>query len=841
MGILSTLALGVIASLLAAVLVYCFRKRKRLLRLFPPGLSSHFKELEQTIRKMPFLYEGIEASVMHDFVGLEITPLDHSTLRLPMQMFTCTNCGVAYGEVEYRRGQRTLRCTKCQNRKPLPKSNERGPSDRLREWRKIIFLGGAGIGKTTFQRFTILSILKKKSKPDFLQDKENPIPFYVPLKAVANTMEFPIIKYLLANNSYLSRMNRRKALNKLRVFAETERLFLFLDGYDEIQLAAGRIGAGYIQQELNFILGTELFPKKTLNREDQDAGFGALYRSLSNCRVWVSSRWEFYEQHRLNTFSSDESKPNLVFAVEIQGIADNRQSLIQKIFNKHKSEAIRFDDWFNAEYFLHEIETARERELVDLSYNPLFLTIMCFIYASAVISQGKHDVNWVTTFNELIGKCIDLLVRKLDEDKLQGESPALKDAILARRGEYPVEKEQFLRYFAFKLFDDDTRLFELEYIKEKAIDFFHNRFDSINKDRILVALEEDELLRPHIGRQLTYSGIFVLVDKQQQNTLYDFPHLRFRELLAVEYVINNDPFYLVNNLDKRSLSELLYVFFNRSTLQESVLTEIFKRVKNNPEPEFFSALLLNCLSSKPAEFNANAALRDFLLQCVRTDSFFTIRSEVLQFFQPDANFIQEIADQFDIGLSETQTNKLLLSCHLLSYYEKAVFRDHVVRKLLPQFRIDDTFLGRIVVNHKELEDTIKAEDIGANLKEFFRLSKIFDSIKRENRTISWPKDHEPEYCFIVTDEILQGVLTFVQRQRTQDVQVTPDQIRALGIKLRFKVFFSTHFLGGEFRPLHSDVREHIIEQSKVEYQLCRDILTTLDHAKKNPPLGTFFN
>ena len=94
--------------------------------------------------------------------------------------------------------------------------------------------------------------------------------------------------------------------------------------------------------------------------------------------------------------------------------------------------------------------------------------------------------------------------------------------------------------------------------------------------------------------------------------------------------------------------------------------------------------------------------------------------------------MQEVADQFDIGLKETQTNKLLLACHLLSRYEKAVFRDHVLSRMLPEFQVSNVFLANVVVNHKELAETIKQQDLGFDLKEFFRLTEIFDSIKREN-------------------------------------------------------------------------------------------------------------
>ena len=65
---------------------------------------------------------------------------------------------------------------------------------------------------------------------------------------------------------------------------------------------------------------------------------------------------------------------------------------------------------------------------------------------------------------------------------------------------------------------------------------------------------------------------------------------------------------------------------------------------------------------------------------------------------------------------------------------------------------------------------------------------------------------------MVTDEILQGVSTFVRNRQSQNVsQLSLNQIAALRTKLKFKVFFSTYFLG-EFKPLDRDIQEYIIER-----------------------------
>jgi len=78
------------------------------------------------------------------------------------------------------------------------------------------------------------------------------------------------------------------------------------------------------------------------------------------------------------------------------------------------------------------------------------------------------------------------------------------------------------------------------------------------------------------------------------------------------------------------------------------------------------------------------------------------------------------------------------------------------------------------------------------------------------------KDSEPEYCFLVTDEILQGISTFIRSRESQNqLSLTETAaLTALRTEMKFKVFFSTHFLG-EFKPLDRDIQEHIIERSKV--------------------------
>src|SRR5690606_37402671 len=114
----------------------------------------------------------------------------------------------------------------------------------------VIILGNAGIGKTTFTRNIILKIINKKFKIlNYEADElKNVIPIYVPLKIINNSIKNPILNYILNNNTYY-KGNELKLERDLR----NRKIFLFLDGYDEVSTVANR---NYLREELILIFGS---------------------------------------------------------------------------------------------------------------------------------------------------------------------------------------------------------------------------------------------------------------------------------------------------------------------------------------------------------------------------------------------------------------------------------------------------------------------------------------------------------------------------------------------------------------------------------------------------------
>lgn len=728
---------------------------------------------------------------------------------------------------------------------PLAKKSEIETNERLKRSRKVLFLGGAGIGKTTYFRYTILKILHDKSKVEFLREKENPVPFYVALKGVKNTAQFPIVKDILHSNTFLSTRSKEAAIKKLIELAKAERLFLFLDGYDEIQFAGGQSnGAGFIQKELNIMMATESFPRAPYQSEDIQ--FKELYDALSLCRIWLSCRKEFFEQHSINMVAPDDYKTQTVSALKLDGIGDNRMTLVENVFDKYRGEKIfskytdgakTFADIFDAEFFVKEIDTSPEKELKELSFNPLFLTIMSFIYAKKAIREERYDVKWSGSFNELITICIGLLLNELDKGKMSDLPEARRAALIRRRGEFIKEKEDFLHYFAYRLFKDGEKVFTINFIIDIALKFFEKYSRSNNSSSILTGLKDYESDdNPHLVWQLAYTGIFVIVKKQDGDFVYDFPHLRFREVLAAEYFIEHKDDYLIDNIGRENLSELLYVYFNRSKAQDKVLDTIFFKLKNLLDADFYNSLLINCLRRKPIEYDPNMSIRKFLLDCLDGNAFFSTRLEALQHFNYDEDFGLLLASKFREGLEKNEVHTLSLSCYLLSLYNQVQLKDLLLTNFLPRFEVSDVLTVSAVLKHPTVSRTIENTDrLNGEQVEFFRIKEIYQSIIISNEGIPIAKERY-EYVYIITDEVMKRIQTFITNKR---LKLSTDNQTDLD-SLAFKVHSSDDFINKIPFALNAEEKALIIENSKFNSVSFNKIMKTIKAIKDDPTLEKDF-
>lgn len=648
MGILSTVLAFVanVASDLAAS--EAARLLQRIRFPIPASLFGHRRELAEKLREMPFIYRNTGAAdVLRDYVQVEVGTIDLNTLDLKQTS-----------------------------------SFDIGTLQRLRARRKVLVLGNAGIGKTTFLRHTILTLIRKPSDLTFLPPDIRFVPFYVPLKAVDNAQPFPILRHLLENNKYL---RGRRGMRRLRRLASAGRLFLFLDGYDEIYLDLGTHsnGRNYVRDELDTLLGNrELSPAYVR----PPAGYNAFYDDFRYCRAWLATRKEFFLQNPIDLSRVADVRIATVdfLALGIFGIGNQRMALVRRIFDKYRSRSETYLDLLNEELFLSSIDRYAPAKIGELSYSPLFLTVMCYIYCQRVSDANSAEVDWASTASELVLSCVDLLLKDLDEFKVRGLPEARRTAVIQRRDEHVEEKTAFLGFFACELLIDGLTVFERDYLDRKAKQFFRNS-ESTNAPSIIKRLD-DKRGRDSITTQLLNQGVFVMVVKRDGNILFDFPHRRFREELAARYMDDNSHVErLLANLHRADLSEFAYVFFRlsprRSVLTEHMLTHALSGDKRTRD--HYGLLLSNCLRHSPDEYDVTAVLERLFLDSILKREPFRIDIAVFDRFTPSLRFTEQLANVAQSTLAEGHIFHAQLIAFILARYRPDLMNT-VVTELLRQ-------------------------------------------------------------------------------------------------------------------------------------------------------------
>ena len=613
-------------------------------------VASHIKELESKFKDMPFIYKGMEGDIVNDFVEVTINPLDLHSLKV-------ASTNKSYNQNQY---------------------------NRLQHSKKILLLGNAGVGKTTFQRHTILMLIRKMYDPRYLLSEEKPIPFYVPLRAVDNREKFPILRYILRNSGF--------KVQKLIRLERKGKFFLFLDGYDEIPFAnPEKSERNYVQEELNFVMSTKNLSIHNYGFSNQD--YKTFYEQLMFCRVWLTSRREFFEKFPIMQYKPDGTSS--LKAVEIGGIGSNRLKLIKTIFDRYKRRSETYQSILNEEYFIQIIDDTEDFEIREISYNPLFLTVMCYIYAMHAIESVDCEIALVNTFYQLITECIKLLLGDLDETKVRELPKAERLALIKRRGTYLSEKEVFLRYFAFELFVEEKGIFDLEYINDKIKNFFTDRYDSPYGEKIIRELSKTDSSYPNFSLQLIFSGIFIIVDKNKDMIFYDFPHRRFREVLACEYITEPDHYeYLLKNIHKAHLNEFLNVFYrssafkNESLQAETLRSILYKSKKNNNNSDYYKLISYNLTKLKPHINNQSEIISNFLFQCLNSsqEAVFHLSTEILKRFKPGHDFIDTLVNIYQKCVEKKTAFRLSLCGYLLFHYNKPLLKELLQNSLQQELK-----------------------------------------------------------------------------------------------------------------------------------------------------------
>ncbi len=687
MSIVLTFLQGISQNIISS---YAIRKSEKILKkqrisFFPK--RRYFNSLKTLINKMPFIYKDIHLKTLDHYVDVGIKRLDLKTLL----------------DVDI-------------NKKQLGLSI----NDKVKAYDRAILLGNAGIGKTTFFRHTILEILAGKNV-NYLGNTVGMIPIYISLKTVENIDKSPILNYIFNEIPFFSHQKGKKRFIN---YARERVLFLVLDGYDEI----GFIGKGntnYIRKELKFLMSYSL---NEIDSYDIEEDYLEIYKFLFDNKVWLSSRKEFYHRNdlELNEHKDGNRGGEYLAAIGVLGLGNNRAKLIKKKFSIYKSKNEKFINLLDHECFLERIDKTYDNELIEFSNNPLFLTILIYLYVKQVEEKNTIDVSISSNLSEIVNKCLELLLIDLDVNKvLNINGEAKKLAFIQRKSDFKEEKREFLNFFAGRLYEEKKNVFSDKFFFEEIESFFKKQSESEHRFTISQGIESKSL--SNIGYQLIFSGIFVTASYSQNEPNYDFPHRRFRELLAASYFkkhnnINN----LLDIIEDESLSELIVVTYNETEHHELIFKELLSKMTST-ENIYYSDVILSCIKRNKEGFNHNEIVTDAVIKSISSNKYYIGNKKILDVIRLNRTTKTLLLDNFNLNLSNGNLNSLNLICELLNKFDRTTFK-RIIKKETEKKQKDYSKKYSIILRQFFIEFLSKEDNEDKILNQIDLLSRNFSSL-----------------------------------------------------------------------------------------------------------------
>jgi hypothetical protein len=556
----------------------------------------HERELRQNINSMPFIYAGLELDVLQDFVEFDVSS---------------TNVLDPFRQTAKQFDGRSMRA-------------------RLEATRRAVLFGAGGYGKTTFFRHTILAVIDGAPSAAF-KGRGRPVPIYVPIKAIDPTSRFPILNYVRTRCSYFG---GRLGLLRLIRLAERGKLALFVDGYDEMPYTGGQ---DFVKAELSALFSA---PFEHLPFQDIDDETKKFYEAIRRNRIYLSSRQDFFVTRPLK-LSGDV--PHWLIA----GIGERRITLVQRIFERYKkTERSWAADGLNAELFMQELSAARNDVLSELSRSPLFLTVMCYVYASAIRGGEEGGKVFASRVSDLVISCVQLLLRDIDKEKTRGMPDSERRALMNRRSSYPDQKFNFLRFVAATSYKEKRSVFGQGWLESKATEFF----SSIKEPDPGATIAQgvgcgDPAADPLL--QLRYCGILILVDRRGGEEQFDFPHRRFRETLAVQSMDNEEGVrFVAERIQDQEFSELALVFIEQSKRYRHVIELMANAARKEPQREERSRFLAQGLKRVPDRSYASQVTYELLRDLSDATSRVQLSRSLIPLLSVDPADIREYLHKF---------------------------------------------------------------------------------------------------------------------------------------------------------------------------------------------------
>ncbi|CDN88068.1 putative NTPase (NACHT family) [Hydrogenophaga intermedia] len=613
---------------------------------------TYLRRVAKEVEKMPVIYRGIELNTRTEYVEASLNTLTEAadSLRLP------------------RRGHDA---TKLRNHE-------------VNRARRIVWLGEAGIGKTTLLRKTVLEIASRQISEESLIKQDGLIPIYVPLKAVSVSHPAPVLYYILNSIDYFRGYWGKRRLLRL---ARSQRLAIFLDGYDEIPYIDK---ARLIESELGILLSNHLFLDTWLS---PSRDYGEIQRAMQTCRIWMTSRKEFFFAHRVSLSKAS--------CFEVCGLSSNGAELIRKILIYYQKKIKREGGKpLDEGAFLSSLHTGIKIGLADLSNNPLFLTILAYAIFEAMRNGEEVSKVWRHGQGGIISACANQLLLDMDKEKFEPISSIDRFRLVNNRARWAHQKLLIVRRIAWCGYERGIAIYNSADIERVARELVNDAKGMQDRDDILRGMGSDDF-SVNVVAQICYSGILVGVLNSEREVVYDFIHRRFRESLATQCVLEDVGIErLCELIHIPSMSELGMVVAREEgrwyQVSLAVMEKIFVLDKERQEYWHVSALLAGLFQLPTDLLDKRLLFRQLLEKCFdrsvypvldhRLLSFLNIQTcpGVREFILTAINAAAQHSDYAKLGFClpilltidpiehEAQIERLLESCNKLNDFARSV-------------------------------------------------------------------------------------------------------------------------------------------------------------------------
>src|SRR5262249_1820989 len=138
-----------------------------------------------------------------------------------------------------------------------------------------------------------------------------------------------------------------------------------------------------------------------------------------------------------------------IAAVEILGLGpESRNQLVKRIFDRYRAKSPILNAKLSEDEFFLFLSRTQTDEATSLFENPLFLTVVCYLYMKNVESSIAPDRHDTLNLRSLVIRCLTVMLDDLDEYRVRNLPYRIVNALKEKRGLYSGKKLDFLRFLA---------------------------------------------------------------------------------------------------------------------------------------------------------------------------------------------------------------------------------------------------------------------------------------------------------------------------------------------------------------------------------------------------------